>query len=132
MDRETALSFIRSLKESVRFYQFFNYFGDETKRMMYDLDIGALSASCAGLSDEKENRSCIDGVLQGFRESTQVEKTYEVVLPFCGGLADAVQNTYCMEKAVMSTNAIIRNTQGFQNSCRSNARAEAADLCGNI
>lgn len=129
MDRETALEFIRTLKESVRFYQMFNYFADETKRMMHNLDIHALSISCKALTDVRESSSCIDGVLQGFRESTQVDKTHEVSLLFCGGLKGATLNRYCIQKAVETTPVIVRNSAAFGRLCVENSDSAHASFC---
>ena len=131
MDRGAALSFVRSMNEYEKFSQLFYYFSDETKRMMFNLDVLALSSSCTALEGSAETRQCIDGVLQGFRESTQVEKTHEISLPFCGGFTDVSHNMYCVKNVINGTSENITSSAGFSDACKRYSRPETA-LCENI
>lgn len=132
MGRDEALAFVRSIPEYEALSQLFYYFSDETKRMMYDLDTNSLSSACSTLSNSTETRECIDGVLQGFRESSQVEKTYEFALPFCGGFVDLSQNMYCIQNVIEKTSESVTSTSGFAESCKRYSRPETVSVCENI
>lgn len=132
MEREEALTFIGGLKGPERLSQLFYYFSDETKRMMYDLNTNSLSASCASLSGSAETGRCIEGVLQGLRESTQVGKMYEYALPFCGGFTDASQNMFCIGEVIETTPEQFTSTPTFFDVCRQFSRPETASVCENI
>jgi plastocyanin len=132
MERAEALAYIRSLKDYEELSQFFYYFSDETKRMMYDLNTESLADACSSLRNSAETQECIDGVLQGFRESSRVEKTYEFALPFCGGLIDLSQNMYCIKNVIERTSENITSTTGFAESCKRYSRPETVSVCENI
>ncbi|MBX9765213.1 hypothetical protein K2X83_01070 [Patescibacteria group bacterium] len=132
MERDTALSFIRSLPADVQPSQVFFYFADETKRMMHSLDVAILASACASLKNGGETHSCIDGVLQGFREATHVAKTHDVALPFCAAFSDDSFNNYCVTKTIQSTSVQVLKSTLFQNECRRYARPASRELCENI
>lgn len=131
MDRDEALSFVRSMNGYEKFSQLFYYFSDETKRIMFDLDVSSLSSACTALEGSAETHQCINGVLQGFRESTQVEKMYEISLPFCGGFTDVSQNMYCIKNVINGTSESITSSAGFSEACKRYSRPET-DVCENI
>ncbi|MBY0539747.1 hypothetical protein K2P56_04980 [Patescibacteria group bacterium] len=132
MNRDEALSFVRSIKDYEALSQLFYYFSDETKRMMHELNVGSLSGACGALQNSVEIRHCIDGVLQGFRESTQVEKAYEISLPFCGGFSDVSHNMYCVRNIIERTPESITSNAEFLKACVASSRPEVVSLCESL